>query len=452
MDPSNCGWSGGGDGATGGTVWTPAWYCGDNNTIEFFDRDFTNSVYVVSGGVIMHEFGHVLGIDHNVALNCNPSCQSNLCSIGQANTGKQEHSEFFVDDQDFMRFKYGPSNNNYDHLESGNAISWLALPASSPPTHLPAAGLSDNATGGPYMTMNERTPSGGYSIQYRWTSGTMSWDLWGFQSNTGTGALGSAYNYPSSTAYFVQQSNEVIDNSDKLLQWAKQTSPGFPSYYSGTPSTNTERHGADVAYDPRSGFIIATTRAEKVAGITENWQILITIVNPVTNQVIRVQALGTWADPILASDTPSIACGPGSIGTYNCILAWGTAGDPDEIPVGVKGHVLRTQQFGLLSIFGVWYVATSPMQTVGPGNGYTAYSRPAVTYKGPLGDAGAFVLSWVVPAYGSTSSYQYTMRKSMDSGAAWTSLVALSSNGKFRNTPELGAQNTYAELVRSWEP
>lgn len=458
--PGTCGWTHFG-GSGGSRIFVPRWDCdlpgGQANYNELFDREFNDQNGVVSGGTILHEMAHALGITHRVDSppappeeQCNPgkdTCLSAHCTLGDAGRDGQQMSEFFVDDQAWIRHIYGGYGGTNDHLESWDNSSWLVLSGSAVPAHQPAPGLSDNATLSPYMVMNARYNLGDYNLKYRWVNTTQSWEYWYYDYNPGTGALGAAYDTSTGKAYFVQQSDTTPIESATNLQWASQTGPGWPTYYTGTEAT-TERHGIDAAFDPRWGLLVATTRAERVTGVTEHWQILIHLIDPATNQVITTKALGNWTDPTLAFDTPSIACGPSSV-SFNCIIAWADAGEPTA-GLQVKKHVIRTMRFEYWSFFGSYILIADQPQVLG--SGYTAFSRPSVTYKGSVGSSSAFVIAWDNPIEGGPSNRQWTMHKSMAQGSTWTGLRAHSTNGKYKKAPALGAVNASAEFIRTWLP
>jgi hypothetical protein len=446
---------GGGPAVGGCLIEIPRYNCTQPDKV--FEPFLTTYPVDDNSSVLMHEFAHVIGLRHPDECPPAPSCQTIVCDVAGATADVQEFNAFFIDDSNGLRQLYGGSyiaaREHYERFSS----SWNLLSSSSVPAHLPGAGASDSATDNSYMAFARRAISGQTVSFYRWVFSNLSWGYWGFLTRPGNGPVGAAYNQQGGKGYFAFQTAESNTYTDKSIEWTGLTGySSNPTAYVGA-GTVTRRHGVDVAFEPRTGLLVAVTRATYVPNETQHWQILVHLINPSTNQVLRSFAMSDGGQPLMAGDTPSIACGATSI-SFNCMLVWEEAAQPGN-QLATRYHVMRSVQFAPSNTFGFWTLTfgSQPI-SVGPStsSGYIAYGRPSVTYKGPAGAPDAYLVSWSSP-YSTTSSgpgsFNHTMYKSGSPTAAWTGLQTLpSSSTIYRTAATLGAAGGAAEAIRMKKP
>ena len=266
--------------------------------------------------VLLHELGHVIGMDHIEAC-MSPAPQSIMRTFYGSNAS--EHLQ--APEMAFVHLNYGVRSNLGFPMWTFDGTTWQTGGGS-----LPGA---INVTG---RLAASNTRSSGNNVYVAWTHGNV-W-LSRYTPSSWTNAAVIFFDDPPRPIYHPGVASK---DSRVFLTWlgnrdtftglqnavAQVFNDGSSTFeplqiLTAAPATRTANAGVSATYDPESDSFIAIWRGSSSSDR-----------NSITYSVVgaspapwKLQNPATGND-LKAADTPSIACGPAEVlGEDNCLVAW----------------------------------------------------------------------------------------------------------------------------------
>lgn len=299
-------------------------------------------------GVLIHEIGHVLGMNHP------DQCPGNPVSI------MREYDDLVGDhlfpaDMMYLRQNYGTYDFTGRSRTTSDGLSLTAGPSASA-TFAPAnryAATSD-LPGTNYLTFLAWNDATNQSISAGWYVVSNGW------INLGVIPGAQTFYHPgiSFTApYDVRVSflgnydfstgnSWIMDNTSHDSGYSWNGNVGHSACQVPVEPLMTTGNGISSAYDPESGEMITVWRGGEFGSDQRN-SIFIQVGGYCPQQLVY-----GYAAPFVAADTPSVACG--DVGTYNCLIAWPNGKDWSR-------HV----QWGQFQAHSDGTLLLAPVQTLG---------------------------------------------------------------------------------------
>lgn len=390
-------------------------------------------------GTLNHELMHLFGNKHDLPCSSGTLTCAGYpllsCSCGAASTTDVATSwDCDLHDRNILIEQHGHLNASvaWRHKESSDGTTWTTVSTPSPP---PLAPLINTASSNDSLFIfvggrraDSTTP---YGRLWRLYVPAHTWDYWGtFASDVTTqnllGPVGVAYYgsaEPASYASYMESPAE----SDPLrdLKLSRFTAASTRTIYSyGNDVTSND--GVEAEVDPESEWVVLVWRDDDLV-------VHITLYRSDLG-FVATQKLTIGGADVVAAETPSIACGDPSAGTYNCLLAF--AG----MPIDGQGHYLKWAHFNIINTqFGPtinW--GTLYQQTL------TLLSAPTVSYKGPSSSNAAFLVTFELAG----TNFR-TYAKGVSTSATWSSGVVHSSGAEYGYPPVAGTAYGRYELLRN---
>jgi hypothetical protein len=415
---------------TGGTLAIAAWdvnrtwgkirMCtsNDNGVIDWRSNAFDNVDPAYSfQNVLLHELGHTIGMSHG--LDCSTTRKTVMNDYYE-----RDGSHLFASDIDFLQDTFGLRSHGSIARETQDALTWS-------PGNLPPWETGMNR--GRFAATNNQT---GYATYVAFTDNNTGIRLtaddlvdWVHESllpasshyHPGiAGANDSGLRVSYLSGYNTQTGLQTVSELQTSNGGASWSSPVAIS--TAATESHTTSNGVSSAFDPATGRFITIWRGGYNSGgsVTHTHEIFYRIGTSPPQRLL--QASGA---PYLASDTPSIACGPTSVvGAQNCLIAWVD---------GVDWH--RTVKWVQASAASGVGLAASSVKT----HGYMSMGSPSVAYHFTPGTR-----PWYI-ALTQGGSTVYTWRKEGSASASFTderSHVA----SPHATTPALGTRLSGAVL------
>lgn len=360
--------------------------------------------------VVIHEIGHVLGMQHVEDCQVEPVSASVMRMSVDA-TAAPAHP--FAYDIDFWQYYYGYRNSIGRAEYSGDLLSWHSSAWLAPwlTTYSLGRFSATNSRSGEVVFVGYGDDA--YRTVYLSRYGPTDW-------SDVSSVLAAVSNYHSGVA--------SRSDTDVAVAWLGSydgTTGVQRVYMSHSTSagaswlapvevsdsfTRTDSSGVAATYDPRTDKYLFVWRGGN--GTANRDEILYRI-----EGAADVRAL---ADPVSgvrlrAADTPSVACGDDGLGTSNCILAYIDADDWQRA-VRWFSFTLDTQQISSVSL-----IQTHP---------YISLGSPSVAYW----DTGTY--PWMILVnQGGTSTYSWRKGPSVvhafqdESGYSYQPKVTLPASG-----------------------
>lgn len=310
--------------------------------------------------VLLHELGHLIGMDH-----------IEVCSSGtpQASIMRMSYSSFVSEhlqrpDMKAVHLKWGTRETIGRPKWTFNGTSW-ADGGGLPPIH-------SNRVLGRFAATNTRTA--GNNVYVAWADWTLA-ALW-FSRYTPadwsvlTGFFEPTIYHPgvaskSTSEVFLTWLGNRDSISGKQDVLARRSSDGGYSFDTeekvSDATTKTANAGVTATYDPESDRYIVIWRGSSGA---ERNSIIYRVVDSPNPWKLATRAVG--GEDIKAAGTPCIACGPKAVvGEYNCLVAWV---DAFHWQRPVRWTQARVTEDGKLDMLGI------------KTHGYVTVGSPSVAY------------------------------------------------------------------------
>jgi hypothetical protein len=309
--------------------------------------------------VLLHELGHVIGMDHMEACASGEVEGSVMNSI--YGTSGSEH--LMREDLNFVHDDYGPRSDTVSQRQSTNGLSWQELANSTPANFTDVRGrvaVSNAAGNGSDLVMawNHFGSSGDNFTRVAKHNG-VGW------TSAGTFFTSAVYHpgvAKSSNSDIGLSWLSVVDSvtQDQRVLFSRTlnggTSWSTPVEISNA-ATRTKNAGVSTAFDRGSMRYITVWR-----GSGGNKNAIVYRIEGAGTPYVLADSSGT---PIRASDTPSIACGePSVVGADNCLIAWPSATNWSRVMHWTQGRISGDQ------------LILRPIKT----HGYVTAGSPSVAY------------------------------------------------------------------------
>jgi len=379
-------------------------------TIEWGFPTISSFPILYYQGVLAHEFGHVLGFQHN------SECGQSLTSVMSLTTNDAQYgTHLFFDDIQGYRALYGHSNSTFRAYETTDGLTWT--PGNSlvidegtrPMTRVSAC----NSLGAASWTSYPVSPSFASAVlDTKYLPGSWTGP---FNSVFGSSSYPTGIACGSGTSMFISWMQLSASHSTEALPVSSASTADGGAHWTA-PVTETatgtgdggptRAGGTGAAFDPVTGLYAMVWRSNRNA-----------VVLKVKAPNSPIQTF-TGSDSILirSGDTPAISCGPSSVGTENCVIVWDHV-DWNQTIKWAHGHI----QAGSPPRFVMSSVVSQ---------GIVSYGSPSVAYRG-----GSSPWTLAVHQGGNTV---FTFRKGNGTTAAWADQRSVSS-GNLITSPGVGA-------------
>lgn len=386
--------------------------CPQHNWAFYPDFSATDDIQAV----VTHEILHALGLAHaGNAGNCPTKMQDVgsdgiMATFGSSFTDQRYLSQ---DDAEALIDLYGPRFGELDYQWSTDGLTWTDGNLLNDQWSVSAVGSASTALGnettmafsyraviGYWVPQIQSMLLGAAGVPAHDLNTTPLWDPPAAANGNGilmVGALGL----------------ETETDRSKTVQFHRSADSGTTWSVFNNATTQTVRDGVSIAYEPGTGRFVLTYLGDTSYNLSAN---LPCTAGGNCDQVrfLTVKADGTGVRstaltdaggiPIRSAAAPMVACGPASIGTNNCVVAWVATTANACIN---WGHFDVTAS-GTVTLFNI---LNSPC--------YPGFSPPFMMFENstPL-DNKPFRMSFTQEGAGQNTTV-HTLRKAVGAGTLW---------------------------------